>query len=85
MKKEVTKLDNEKIYISAFIDALNINEKELEGLKYKSRPEWNSIGHFILITNIEKFFSISLDVEDIFNFDSFSKGKEILLKYGIQI
>jgi hypothetical protein len=38
----------------------------------------------ILIAEIEKAFTISLNTDDVMFFTSFKKGKEILKKYEIE-
>ncbi len=76
---------NEK-YINSFIDALGIEKNIVnENLKYNEIPEWDSIGHMTLISNLEDAFEISFETDDIVDFSSFNKGKEILKKYNIEI
>ena len=38
-----------------------------------------------LMSSLEENFDISLDTDDIVDFSSFSKGKEILKKYKVEI
>lgn len=76
---------NEK-YIKSFIDALGVEKKIVnENLKYNEIPEWDSIGHMTLISNLEEVFDISFETDDIVDFSSFNKGKEILKRYNIVI
>ena len=76
---------NEK-YIKSFIDALGVEKKIVnENLKYNVIPEWDSIGHMTLISNLEEVFDISFETDDIVDFSSFNKGKEILKRYNIVI
>ncbi len=76
---------NEK-YIKSFIDALGVEKKIVnESLKYNEIPEWDSIGHMTLISNLEEVFDISFETDDIVDFSSFNKGKEILKRYNIVI
>ncbi len=73
-------------YISSFTDALGVDEAVVnENLKYNEIPEWDSIGHMSLISNLEEAFGISFETDDIVDFSSFKKGKEILKKYKIII
>ena len=73
-------------YVSSFTDALGVNESVInENLKYNEIPEWDSIGHMSLISNLEEAFGISFETDDIVDFSSFKKGKEILKKYKIII
>ena len=54
-------------------------------LKYQDIPEWDSIGHMTLISELENGFKISIDTDDIVDFSSFKKGQEILAKYKVKI
>ena len=74
-----------KIYKSAFVESLNIKEKIVnDKLKYNEIPEWDSIGHMSLISSLEEKFKISIETDDIVDFSSFNKGKDILKKYHIE-
>ena len=64
-------------YLKCFNDAFEGDEPE--NMEYGVSTEWDSIGHMSLIAGIEDAFSITLETDDIINFSSFSKGKEILL------
>lgn len=77
-------MTNLEKYNNAFIDALEIEESQLEGLKYQDIPEWDSVGHMGLIASIEDAFDIMMDTDDIVDFSSYEKGKEILNKYDIE-
>ena len=60
-------------------------DKFNEGLKYNEIPEWDSIGHMSLVSAIEEKFSITMETDDIIDFNSFQKGQEILeSKYQIK-
>lgn len=76
--------NNEKIYKECFVEALSIeNDSKLESLKFNEIDEWDSIGHMTLISELEEKFSISIETEDVIDFSSYAKGKEIIAKYGI--
>ncbi len=71
-------------YIEIFIKSLSIDKKKFnEKIKYNDIPEWDSIGHMTLISELEDGFNISIDTDDIIDFSSFKKGMEILKKYKI--
>ena len=73
-----------KKYQDIFIKSLSINGKKFdENIKYNEIPEWDSIGHMTLISGLEEEFNISMETDDIVDFSSFKKGKEILKKYSI--
>lgn len=78
------KSNNLKIYKETFISSLSIDPKKFtEELKYNEIDEWDSIGHMTLIAALEEKFEISIETDDIVDFSSFKKGKEILKKYKI--
>ncbi len=71
-------------YKKIFQESLNISDKDFsESLKYNDIPEWDSIGHMTLIAALEENYNISIETDDIVDFSSFNKGKEILKKYKI--
>ena len=79
-------MSNQNKYNKAFKDSLSISEKGInEKLKYNDIPEWDSIGHMTLISSLEEEFNITFETDDIIDFSSYEKGKEILLKYKINI
>ena len=54
-----------------------------ESIKYNEIPEWDSIGHMTLMSGLEETFKITLETDDIIDFSSYNKGKEILKKYKV--
>lgn len=70
-------------YAKAFIDAFEVKAEQLPGLKYQGIPEWDSVGHMLLISKLEEAFDITFETDDIIDLSSFEKGKEILAKYSI--
>jgi acyl carrier protein len=78
--------DNAKRYNQAFVKVLSISEDKLTNdLEYNSVPEWDSLGHMSLMAQLESVFGISMETDDIINFSTFGKGKEILKKYNIDL
>lgn len=72
-------------YINAFTIAMQLeSDSNIEGLKYRDAG-WDSVAHMVLISEIENAFEIMLDTDDVIDFSSFEKGKEILRKYDIEI
>ena len=79
-------MENSQKYKSIFLKSLGISEDVFtEEIKYNDIPEWDSIGHMTLISELEENFKISIETDDIVDFSSFKKGKDILLKYKIKI
>ena len=77
---------NQEKYNKAFMEAFDIKEESLDSdCKYNSISEWDSIGHMGLIAELEDSFEISMEMDDIIDFSSYKKGKEILQKYKINL
>ena len=79
-------MNNLEKYNKAFIEILEVSEDSLSGLEYQAVKAWDSIGHMALIAAIEDLFDIMMETDDIINFSSYEKGKEILSHgYNIHI
>lgn len=75
---------NEIKYLNIFIKIFEVDESKAKELKYQEIQAWDSVGHMNLISEIEVTFDIMMDTEDIIEFSSYDKGKEILsAKYGV--
>lgn len=79
-------MTNLEKYNKAFMETLEISEDQLSGLKYQGIEAWDSVGHMALVSAIEDAFDIMMDTDDIIDFSSYEKGKEILAKenYGVE-
>ena len=78
-------MNNSDKYSKVFEKSFSIKKSKLKKLKYQSIPQWDSVGHMHMISNLEKAFKISIDMDDIINLNSFENGKKILKKYKIII
>ena len=79
-------MSNSEKYKKTFIDSLSIdNSLFKDSIEYNEIPEWDSIGHMTLIAALEETFKITIDTDDIVEFSSYKKGKEILKKYDVLI
>ena len=76
-------MDNVEKYDKAFLEAFSIEKKVLEGLEYNKIEQWDSIGHMSLISDLEDKFKITFETDDVVDFSSYKKGKQILKKYKI--
>jgi acyl carrier protein len=77
---------NRDKYTQCFVDSFCVDPAVInEGLEYNAIPEWDSIGHMALVSALEDAFSISLDIDDVVDFSSYSKGMEILQKYSVDL
>lgn len=77
-------MENLKKYNAAFSEILEIPTEKLTGLVYQGTELWDSVGHMTLIAALEDTFDIMMETDDIIDFSSYEKGKEILSKYGIE-
>lgn len=79
-------MTNIEKYNQAFVEIFEITEDQLAGLKYQDIEAWDSVGHMGLISALEDAFDIMMDTDDIIDFNSYEKGKEILSKeeYGVK-
>ncbi len=79
-------MSNLNKYNTAFVETFSLqDDKKLKELKYNEIDEWDSIGHMTLIAALEESFKISFETDDIVDFSSYLKGKEILQKYKVSI
>ena len=79
-------MENLDRYRKVFMDVFSIaDEDAAANLKYQSHPNWDSLGHMALVAALESEFSISMDMDDVIDLESFTKGIEILTKYNVSI
>lgn len=78
-------MTNTEKLVDAFANALNIDAAAVvDNLSYQGIPEWDSVSHMVLITELEDAFGISIDTNDVIDMSSVAKAKEILGKYNFQ-
>ena len=78
-------MTNLEKYTQAFVTIFEISADEAKNLKYQDIPAWDSVGHMELVAEIEDSFDIMMDTDDILDFNSYEKGKEILKSnYGVE-
>lgn len=78
-------MSNLEKYNEAFISTFEVEPDALPNLEYLSIEAWDSVGHMGLIAALEDAFDIMFDPDDILDFSSYQKGKEILAKYDVTI
>lgn len=77
---------NRDEYNDLFIESFGVSADDLnEDLVYQSITEWDSVGHMALMASIEEKFDITMDIDDIIEFGSYTIGIEILKKYDVII
>lgn len=78
-------MSNLEKYKKCFVEAFEVDSKDIETLEYQSIDEWDSVGHMSLMSELEDTFDITLEMNDIIDFSSYKKGIETLSKYGINL
>ena len=79
-------MTNLEKYTNIFMETFEVTEEEAKSLKYQDIDAWDSVGHMGLIAALEDAFDIMMDTDDIIDFNSYEKGKELLSKaeYGVE-
>ncbi|MCB1886727.1 MAG: acyl carrier protein [Rhodocyclaceae bacterium] len=73
-------------YTNIFVESFGVDASALdERFVYQCVPTWDSVGHMSMIAALEDAFDIALEVDDIVDFSSFTKGMDILGKYGVNL
>ncbi len=71
-------MNNLEKYNEAFKEVFDVDVDQLEGLTYQGIEAWDSVGHMGLVGALEEKFMIMMEMDDIIEFSSYEKGKEIL-------
>lgn len=78
-------MDNLKKYNAIFCKVFNVSENALnEGFSFKDNPQWDSVSHLTLISELEEEFDVFFESEDILHYGSYLNGIEILKRYGVE-
>ena len=73
-------------YNKIFMDVLGADETVLnENFTFKDVPQWDSVAHLSLISELEEAFDVMFEPDDILHYGSYENGKKILDKYGILV
>jgi acyl carrier protein len=78
-------MSNMEKYNEIFTETFGVDNEKLPEMRYNSCVEWDSVAHMQLIAAIENAFDIMFEMDDIVDFSSYEKGKDILSKYNIKI
>jgi acyl carrier protein len=77
-------MSNKVKLFESFAAALNIPvESVTDELAYQGIPEWDSISHMVLISQLEEDFGVSIATDDVIDMSSVAKAMDILGKQGI--
>lgn len=79
-------MTNLEKYNQIFVDVFAAKEDQLNAdFDSKHVEGWDSVRQLSLTTAMEDAFDIMLDADDIIDFNSYERGKEILSKYEIEL
>ena len=79
-------MTNLELYDRTFRNVLGVDNSVLnENFTFKAVPQWDSVAHLSLISELEDVFDVMFESEDILHFGSYENGKKILSRYGVEI
>lgn len=77
-------MSNQEKLVQAFATALSIPVTTIvDTLTYESIPQWDSVAHMALVTELESVFDVMLDTDDILAMSSVAVSRDILTKHGV--
>jgi acyl carrier protein len=90
---QITKTNNKQIdmsnldrYNNVFVSTFNVDALSLnDDFSTENVDNWDSVTQLMLVTAVEDEFDVMLDTDDILEFKSYGKGKEILSKYDVVV
>lgn len=59
------------------------SDVDVDALRYREFPRWDSVAHMQLVASIEAAFDLMLDTDDVIALSSFAKARELLRKYDV--
>ena len=78
-------MTNLEQYNKIFMDVLGTDETALnENFTFKDVPQWDSVAHLSLISELEDAFDVLFEADDVLHYESYLHGMEILEKYGVE-
>lgn len=79
-------MTNLEKYNQAFIEVFGVEENALgNNFNKDSVDGWDSVHQLNIIALLEESFDIMLDPEDIMELTSYEKGKELMVKYEVEL
>lgn len=79
-------MNNLEKYNDVFMRVLEVPEEVLnEKFCFKDVPQWDSVAHLSLISELEDVFDVFFESDDVLHYGSYENGKKILEKYGVEI
>lgn len=79
-------MTNLEKYNGIFTEVFGVDASEVDDNFGKDTvDQWDSVHQLNLVSLVEETFDIMLDPEDIMSFTSYSAGREILGKQGVEL
>ena len=64
-----------------FVEVFEVSIDQVGEIDYQSVATWDSIGHMVMVSEIESAFGVSLDMDDVIAISNFETCIEKLTKY----
>ena len=58
---------------------------DLDAVRYRGHPHWDSLGHMSLIAEIENEFEVEIGPDEIIRIDSFEAAVKVLQDVGADV
>jgi acyl carrier protein len=69
--------------IHVFRHALDLPEDiDVTGLAYGQHQNWDSVGHMMLVAEIEEIYGVLLDTDDVIGLSDYQAAKDLLARLG---
>lgn len=79
-------MTNLEKYNQVFVETFSVEEDVLDDQFARGHVgNWDSVRQLSLVSNLEDTFDIMFDTEDILGMVSYKEGKNIMLKYEIEL
>ncbi len=78
-------MNNKEKFDAIMMRNLKVTADQLPGLKYRGIPDWDSMAHMDIVSELEELFHIRLENLDILRFSTYEKGLELLAAYGVDL
>ncbi|MFY9512569.1 MAG: acyl carrier protein [Rubrivivax sp.] len=78
-------MGNPEKLVRCFATALAVPESAVvDTLSYESIPQWDSVAHMALVTELEAEFDVMLDTDEILALSSPVQARAILGRHGVE-
>ena len=64
-----------------FSNVFEVGIDEVENIEYQSVEAWDSIGHMMMISEVESEFNISIEMDDVIVISNLKECIEVVSKY----